>query len=86
MPQPTAQTEEQLRSQGYRPAAEAEWQAFLGKVPHSALAPHARASAGAKRCTPGAQCFETPCIDGKKGVIYCNDNGICAGNQYIIDC
>ena len=65
---------------------ETEWQNFLRKLPHTANLPQAKGAAGAKRCVSGTQCYETPCVDGKKGVVFCDDNGICDGNQYIIDC
>ena len=86
MPPTASQTEEQLRSKGYAPVTETEWQAFLRKLPHEANLPQTKSAAGVKKCVPGTQCYETPCVDGKMGVIFCDDNGICAGNQYIIDC
>lgn len=86
MSNPPPQTEQQLLSEGYSPVTVTEWQNLLRKLPHATSSPHAKSAVGAKRCVPGTQCYETPCVDGKKGVIFCDGNGICSGNQYIIDC
>jgi hypothetical protein len=78
------QTQEDAIAMGYVPATDAQWNAFIAGLPHTF---DERIPVDCADKPPHTKCLETPCLQGFKGVVFCNDQDhLCHGERFLIPC